>query len=135
MRVKVKNKYVIIPDNEIEKSMEKLDLTKEEAIKMWLDDNEYEINEEQKELDTKASKIRNNQDVIMANMGQPRKVKKPIASEEKQALFDTILKNLDRCEYVNRENVTVLRENKLLEVKIGTKVFKIDVIETRTPKK
>ena len=38
-------KSINIPDEEIEKSMKILELTKEEAIQMWLDDNDYTTNE------------------------------------------------------------------------------------------
>ena len=52
-------------------------------------------------------------------------------SAEKTELFDTILTNLNRAEGVERENITVLKENKLIQVKIGEKIFKIDIIEQR----
>lgn len=63
---------------------------------------------------------------------KPRTVK---VSDEKKNLFDCILRNLDRCEDVERENITVLKENKLISVQIGNRTFKIDVIEQRPPKK
>ena len=44
-------KNVNIPDEEIKKSMKALDLTKEDAIQMWLEDNDYEVNEELEELE------------------------------------------------------------------------------------
>ena len=48
-------KKVKIPDEEIEKSMKALDLTKEEAIEMWLEDEGYLDNEEQNELTKKVN--------------------------------------------------------------------------------
>ena len=67
--------------------------------------------------------------------GKTRKPKTVKVSDEKKTLFDSILSNLDRCEGVDRENIAVLTENKLIEVKIGAKTFKIDLIECRKPKK
>ena len=128
-------KTVSIPDAEIRKNMEKLELTEEEAIELWLEDNEYEINEEQAELDEKAKKVKISLD---ASAEAPRKTQKERAvkvSDEKKSLFDTILSNLDRNEGVERENITVLKENKLIQVQIGTKIFKIDLVEQRPPKK
>lgn len=61
----------------------------------------------------------------------PKKKKTVKVSDEKKALFDTILTNLDRCEGVLRENITVIKENKLIMVQIGDKKFKIDLIQTR----
>lgn len=128
-------KVINIPNDEIEKSMKALQLTRDEAINLWLEDNEYEINEEQEELDQKAKKIKIKHD---AEATKPRKKsEKPRVtkvSDEKKELFDTILTNIDRCTLVERENVSVLKENKLIQVKIGEKVFKIDLIEQR-PKK
>jgi putative endonuclease len=60
---------------------------------------------------------------------KPRTVK---ISDEKQKLFAEILSNL---EYDYGKNVEILKENKLIQVKIGEKVFKIDLIEQRQPKK
>lgn len=56
-------------------------------------------------------------------------------SDEKKELFQTILANLDRADGVSKENITILRENKLIQVVIGEKIFKIDLIETRQKKK
>lgn len=62
---------------------------------------------------------------------KPRTVK---ISDEKKELFNTVLQNLTRTIGVERENITILKENKLIQVKIGEKTFKIDIIEER-PKK
>lgn len=67
--------------------------------------------------------------------GKARKPKTVKVSDEKKALFDSILTNLDRCEGVEPAGIHVLTENKLIEVKIGDKTFKIDLIECRKPKK
>jgi len=56
-------------------------------------------------------------------------------SDEKRELFDTIVANLTKCIGVEPENITIVTQNKLIEVKIGEKRFKIDVIECRQPKK
>lgn len=52
-------------------------------------------------------------------------------SDEKKELFSTILQNLTRTIGVEKENITVLKENKLIECVINGKVFKIDIIEQR----
>ena len=129
-------KNVNIPDKEIEDNMKALKLTREEAIEMWLEDEGYLDNEEQNELDEKAKKVKIDHgasaiDKTEKKEKKPREIK---VSDEKQALFAGILKNLDRCDGVLRENITVLKENKLICVKIGEKTFKIDLIEQRAPK-
>lgn len=127
-------KVIVIPDAEIKQNMTALELTEQEAVEVWLEDNEYEINEEQAALDEKAKKEKVG---VEAGKGQRKKIEHRTVkiSDEKKAVFDTILENLDRCELIDRENVSILKENKLIQVKIGEKVFKIDVIEQRPPKK
>jgi len=137
MKITLDNgKTVTIPDNEIEKSKKALGLSTNEAVEMWLDDNGYTDNDEQTELDNKVKAEKIN--FVDAREVKEKKPRKPVVkkvSDEKKILFDSIVKQLDRCELVDRENVTILNDNKLIQVKIGNKVFKIDVIECRPPKK
>lgn len=112
--------------------MKKLKVDKNEACLLWLSDNGYTVEKEQESLDNSAKNVK-----ISRNCGKvtEKTVKKPHTvkvSDEKKALFETILVNLNRCELVDGENVQVLKENKLISVKIGDKVFKIDVIQTKT---
>lgn len=59
---------------------------------------------------------------------KPKTVK---VSDEKVSLFNTILENLDRNELVERENIEVLKPNKLIQVTINGINFKIDLIQSR----
>ena len=127
-------KNVNIPDDEIKKSMKALDLSKEDAIQMWLEDNDYEVNEEQAELDAKAKKVKIDHGASAVDKTE-KKEKKPrpkVASDEKKELFDEIFSNLAD---VYGQNAQIEKENKLIIVKIGEKVFKVDLIEQRKPKK
>lgn len=134
MKYNFNGKSVNIPDAELQKSMKLLGMTKEEAIELWLEDEGYLDNEEQNELEQKA-KDNKITATIHGVGGEKKKQSKPKTvkvSDEKQALFSQIegfLKN-----YTNY-NVEILKENKLIQVKIGEKVFKIDLIEQRPPKK
>lgn len=56
MKYDFNGKILNIPDKELEKSMKVLDISKEEAIQMWLEDNDYETNEIVEELTEKAKK-------------------------------------------------------------------------------
>ena len=134
MKYQLKNgKTVNIPDKELEKSMKALELTKEEAIQMWLEDNDYEVNEEQEELDSKAKKVKIQHGASAVDKSQPKEKKERVVkvSDEKQALFGEIYQHLTE---VYGENVEIVKENKLLVVKVAQKTFKIDLIEQR-PKK
>ena len=126
-------KNVNIPDKEIEKNMKLLEISKEDAIEMWLEDEGYLDNEEQNELDEKAKKVKIDHgasavDKTEKKEKKPREIK---VSDEKQALFSEIVEKLAE----NGRNYEILKENKLICVKIGEKTFKIDIIETRQPKK
>lgn len=122
-----------IPDKELEKSMKILGMSKDEAIEMWLEDEGYLDNDEQIELTQKAKEnkitvtIHDARETDKPKTSKPKTVK---VSDEKQALFADILGNLQE----NYENVEILKQNKLISVKIGEKIFKIDLIEQRPPK-
>ena len=124
-------KSVNIPKSEIEKLMSSLKLSEKDAIDLWLCDNNLEEDEEQIELDEKASKVRIDKDIIQKKPKKERKPVKKVVSDEKKALFNEISGFLKRVYGINTEIVT---ENKLITVKIGDKNFKIDVIEQRKPK-
>lgn len=126
-------KNVNIPDEEIKKSMKALDLTKEDAIQMWLEDNDYEVNEEQAELDAKAKKVKidHGASAMDKTKSKEKKPRPKVASDEKQTLFSQIFDNLSQN---YGENVKIEKENKLILVKIGEKEFKVDLIEKRPPK-
>lgn len=126
-------KVINIPDKDIQNSMKKLEITQEEAVEMWLEDEGYLDNEEQIELNEKAKKIKIDHGASAVDKTQ-KKEKKPReikVSDEKQALFAEIVANLAE----NGRNYEIVKENKLIYVKIGEKTFKIDLIEQRPPKK
>lgn len=138
MRYNLNGKNINIPDAEIQKSMKVLEISKEEAIQMWLEDEGYLDNEEQMELEKKAKENRITATIHDAGnkaKGKQSKPKTIKVSDEKQALFAEIHEKL--CEYCDEIDGTceVLKENKLISVKIGEKTFKIDLIEQRPPKK
>jgi beta-lactamase class A len=128
MTYKVGNKSVIIPDEVIENYMKNLDLTKQEAIDLYLDEEGITQNAEQNALDNAAKKVRINHGVLGPKEKKPRTVK---ISDEKQALFELIKTAIEsRDGYV----CDVINNNKLLSVTIGDKNFKVNVSETRVKK-
>ncbi len=56
MKYEFNGKILTIPDEELKNSMKALEISKEEAIQMWLDDNDYTTNEVVEELSEKAKK-------------------------------------------------------------------------------
>lgn len=125
-------KTVHIPDDEITKAMKLLDLTEAEAVQMWLEDNDFEINQEQSDLDQKAKAVKIQHGASADKERKPPKERTVKISDEKKELFHTIYSAL--LIYGN-SNVQILKENKLFSVQINGKIFKIDLIETRPSKK
>lgn len=97
----------------------------------------YDEAKQMAEAELKAKKNAKHYETKTATTTKPKekKTRPVVVSDEKKAIFETIVRNLDRCEGVERENIEILKENKLIQVKIGTKTFKIDIVEQRPPKK
>ena len=116
--------------------MKLLDLTKEQAIEMWLVDNDFEEDEELEELDAKAKTVKIDHgasaDTPRKKSDKPRTVK---VSDAKKELFSKLSYYLNEFCEENDANCTILKENKLFSVEFGGKTFKIDLVEQRPPKK
>lgn len=124
-------RVIEISNNAIRNLMDACGCSIEEAVNIWLTDHDFIVNEEQEELDkfAKGAKIADVRDKKRTKTSQkPREIK---VSAEKRELFSEIWSDL---EDVYRNSVKVLKENKLLEVKINGKTFKIDIIEQRPSK-
>lgn len=138
MRYDFNGKMVNIPDQEIEKAMKNLNLSKDEAIEMWLEDEGYIDNPEQLELCQKAKDNKITATIHQASGDRPKKQSKPKTvkvSDEKQALFTLLEVTLDDyCKEMGGKR-TILNPNKLIQVELNGKTFKIDLIEQRKPKK
>lgn len=132
-------KTIKLPIEEIKKNMKLLELSEEEAIEMYLEDEGYLDNEEQTELDKKAKESGILQTIHGASADKkerkksaPRTVK---VSDEKRELFDLLYDTLRDYEIDFDGKTTILKENKLIQFEINGKIFKIDLIEQRAKKK
>lgn len=122
-------KNIRIPDTEIEKNMKLLQLTKEEAIELWLDDNDYTENAEAAELTAKAKENKINHE---AKSDKKRKTakreRKP--DEEKENLIK-ILENALKTAGIDAE---IINKSKIIEFSVGDNAYKLDLIKKRTKK-
>lgn len=137
MRYTLENgKTINISDKEVENSMKLLEITKEEAIQLWLEDNDYLVNEELEELDAKAKKVKIDHE---AQSTKPRKKsEKPRTvkvSDAKKEFFSKLSYYLNEFCEENDANCTILKENKLFQVEFGGEIFKLDLIQQRKSKK
>lgn len=128
-----KGKKLRINESELEKISKTLDLTKDEAIAVWLDDNGYTNNEEQIALDNKASAVKINHHAKAINTKPKEKKPKNYKEDfEKISIINNIYAFLSGKGY---ENVKIENKAKIITFKCGTDTFKIDLIRTRLDKK
>lgn len=122
-------KIVKVASTWVDKAMQSLDIDKEEALLMWLEDNNYLINEEQVELDTKAkeNKVKLNAKE-KTDRKQVSRERKP--NPTKEMIISKVAEILNTIATdVNIENVS-----KIITFKIDNKDFKLDLTEKRAKK-
>lgn len=126
-------KKLRINESELEKISKTLDLTREEAIAVWLDDNGHTDNEEQIALDNKASAVKINHHAKAINTKPKEKKPKNYKEDfEKISIINNIYAFLSGKGY---KNVKIENKAKIITFKCGTDTFKIDLIRTRLDKK
>lgn len=127
MKYEFNGKVLNIPDAEIEKNMKALEISRDEAIEMWLDDNDYIKNEEAEKLTEKAKVIKRYE-----TSDKPRKkVKKERkVDEEKKYLINILVKTLEDevC------NISVKNEAEISFV-CNENSYTIKLVKHRPPKK
>lgn len=126
-------KRVNIPDDTIAKYRAMLGLTQSEAVQMWLEDEGYEVNEEQEALCQKAKEARITATVHQAKSFTPKtqreRVKKP--DPTKEGIIAAIAELLPS---LNATEVEVVNAGKIITFTIGGDKYKLDLIRNRPPK-
>lgn len=126
-------KRVNIPDDTIAKYRAMLGLTQSEAVQMWLEDEGYEVNEEQEALCQKAKENRITATVHKAKSFTPKtqreRVKKP--DPTKEGIIAAIAELLPS---LNATEVEVVNAGKIITFTIGGDKYKLDLIRNRPPK-
>jgi hypothetical protein len=121
-----------VEKEQIEVLMKSLDLTFDEAVETYLDDEGLLENEEQNALDKKAQKIYKEQSrVNTEKVKKPRQTRNRTVSPEKSGFVEKLYQFLTE----NYENVEIIRPNKFYSVEINGKIIKMDIMEQRPPKK
>ena len=132
--VKGRQKTINIPDATIKEYEKCFELSTEDAIKMYLEEEGYLDNAELDELEEKAEKNKVSVRGEAKSKTERKKTSKPKVvkvSDTKKELFSKISQFLSET---FGENAEILKENKLIQVKIGEDMFKIDIIQQRKPK-
>jgi hypothetical protein len=126
-------KNIRIPDDEIAKSMKLLDLTQEEAIQLWLEDNDYEENEEQVALCQKAKENVKVAKLVGARAEPKAKTQRERVKKDdpaKEMIIAEIAKFLPNI----ATDIQIVDDRKIITFKIGEDNYKLDLTRTRKPK-
>ena len=137
MKYEFNGKMLNIPDDFIKNAMKNLSIDEDEAIQLWLEDNDYEINEEQMALDAKAKanvKVANIVKARAADPGKKKTQRERVKKEDptKEGVIAALAKALP--ELANAENVTIVNAGKLITFTIGEDTYKLDLVRQRKAK-
>lgn len=128
MKYNFNGKEINIPDAEIEKNMKLLDISKEEAIEMWLDDNDYTENEEVEKLTEKAKEVKRYE-----KADKPRKAtkKERKVDEEKKELLNLCRTPIEGAGGI----VTEIKNEAEFSFTFGNNFYTVKLVKHRPPKK
>ena len=137
MKYEYNGKTLNIPDDFIQNAMKNLSIGEDEAIQLWLEDNDYEVNEEQMALDAKAKANVKVANIVKARAAEPSKKKtqrERVKKEDptKEGVIAALAKALP--ELANAENVTIVNAGKLITFTIGEDTYKLDLVRQRKAK-
>lgn len=132
MIVAINKKNVNIPDKEIESFMKSLDISKEEAIEMWLDDHDYTVNEQVEELTKKAKANKTDKIVVQSKVEKKKTERKPKENPLKQAIISDIYKFLAQNNTIT--SLKIENPTKIITFIAEGKQFKLDLVEKRAKK-
>lgn len=128
MTYNFEGKNINIPDDEIEKSMKVLGISKEEAIDLWLCDNDYEEDEEAEALTVKAKAVKRYE-----KADKPRKAtaKERKVDEEKKRLLNFCRIPIEGAGGI----VTNVKNEAEFSFTFGGNCYTIKLVKHRPPKK
>lgn len=133
MEIKINNKMIKIPQKEIDNLMKTLELTEQEAIQTWLDDNDYTTNEVVEELTKKAKENK----TTLINKARENVENKKTTRERKEnptkaLIIAEIFKKLAEIEGINQ--LRVENKEKLITFSLNGNEYKLDLVQRRTKK-
>lgn len=126
-------KVIRINEKTIENLMEKLKLDREDAIQVYLEDEGYEINEEQEELTQKAKDNKITASIHKAEgKKKDRKKVERKPNPDKEELIAALADFLDKTDECS--DIQITNVGKIIEFSFRGKAMKIDLIEKRVKK-
>ena len=116
----------------VEKSMKALETDMEDVLLMWLEDNDYIVNEEQEELDKEAKgKVK-----LVAKTEKPKvktqKERVVKSNPDKEYIVGVVAEFLE--EIVGKDNINIENKAKLIRFTYKGSEYKLDLVQKRPPK-
>lgn len=127
MKYELNKKMINIPDKDIENFMQKYSLSQDEAIQLWLEDNDYLENEVVNELMEKTKGQRHYEKSAKERKSTPKERK---VDEEKKALLNLMIDAINSQYLV--ENIKNEAE---FSFHIGENAYTVKLVKHRPPKK
>ena len=117
----------------VEKTMTTLDTDMEDVLLMWLEDNDYLVNEEQDALDMKA---KDNKVKLVASAEKPKaktqKERVVKSNPDKEYIVGVVAEFLE--EIVGKDNINIENKAKLITFTYNGNEYKLDLVQKRPPK-
>lgn len=132
MEIKVNNKVVKIPQKELDNLMKTLELTEQEAIETWLDDNDYTTNEQVEELTKKAKANGTTKIGARINVENKKVDRERKANPTKALIIDQLWQKLAEIEHIS--NLKVENKEKLITFSLNGNDYKLDLVQKRAKK-
>lgn len=128
MNYNFNGKVLKIPDAELESNMKALGISKEEAIEMWLDDNDYTTNEEAEAMTVKAKEVKRYE---KSNKPRAKAVKERKVDEEKKRLLNLCRIPIEGVGGI----VTEVKNEAEFSFTLGENKYTVKLVKHRPPKK
>ena len=115
----------------VDKTSKELDLSIHDTIQMWLEDNDYLVNEEQDKLDKEAKgKVK-----ITAKADKPKVKTQKERVQKENPTKEKIIKNIaETLENIGVSNLIIENKAKLITFSLNNEDFKVDLVQKRRPK-
>ena len=126
-------KEIKIPDSDIQRLIDTMNISQEEAIQIWLEDEGLVINEEQEALCKKAKENRVTATIHNAKATEKGRAKRVVQKKE-NPIKKAVIDNLYQALLPIAENVVIENDTKIITFTIGEESFKLDLIQKRKGK-
>lgn len=123
-------KTVKVATDWVKKTIDILGTDIEDVLLMWLEDNDYLVNEEQEELDKEAKgKVK-----LVAKSEQPKKKTQKERVRKENPTKEMVIKEIAELLPKFATNVNVENAGKIITFSIGNDDFKLDLVQKRKKK-